>query len=262
MNSILKSCLLVLSACWACATTAQQLTNASGGTLVSATMTVEYSIGEPIIATLLAGNEAATQGLLQPDGSELDCATALLEAENDVFRMESGQNLLTFNPLANDAPGLALTPPEIIAAPSPENGTLTNSGATDLVFQLTNLTFDGVDSCRYRVCLQACPTVCDEARVILSRKSSSYVITPNDDQFNAYFNPVFEKNIVVGEAELTVFNRWGEIVFLEKSPEPKWDGKDPEGRPVPQATYYYNLKARLPDGTELPPDLGTVTVLR
>ncbi|MFN4255001.1 MAG: gliding motility-associated C-terminal domain-containing protein [Saprospiraceae bacterium] len=258
----MKISLFALGMLLACAATAQQLTNASGSTLVSATMTVEYSIGEPIIATLLAGDEAATQGLLQPDGGELDCATVLLQAEDDLFKIESGQNLLTFNPLTNDAPGLALTPPEIVAQPSPGNGTLTNSGETDLVFQLTNLTFDGVDSCRYRVCLQACPTVCDEARVILSRKSSSYVITPNDDQFNAWFNPVFEKNITVGEAELTVFNRWGEIIFREKGPEPKWDGKDPEGRPVPQATYYYSFKARLPDGTELPPDLGTLTVLR
>lgn len=108
---------------------------------------------------------------------------------------QCGQTALTFNPLANDAPGLALTSPEIVTPPSPENGSLTNSGSTDLVFQLTNLTFDGVDSGRYRVCLQACPTVCDEARVILSRKSSSYVITPNDDQLNAFFNPVFEKTL-------------------------------------------------------------------
>lgn len=46
---------------------AQQIVNPAGQFLSSATMSVEYSVGEPAIETLSGGQEAVTQGFIQPD---------------------------------------------------------------------------------------------------------------------------------------------------------------------------------------------------
>lgn len=46
---------------------AQQIVNPAGQFLSSATMSVEYSVGEPAIEALSGGQEAVTQGFIQPD---------------------------------------------------------------------------------------------------------------------------------------------------------------------------------------------------
>lgn len=108
----------------------------------------------------------------------------------------------------------------------------------------------------------------DSARTLeidtTAQRTSSKVITPNDDDKNAVFDPVFALDplgVSIFEAELQIFNRWGERVFYEKSPAPKWFGKSDgsAGKPMPQATYYYVLKFR--GSGDWREEKGTITVL-
>ena len=73
------------------------------------------------------------------------------------------------------------------------------------------------------------------------------VFTPNNDDNNDFFelNPSSIVNI-----ELIIVNRWGDLMFEESSPNPKWDGKV-NSNEVSEGTYFYKYKAIGIDGTEL-----------
>ena len=72
------------------------------------------------------------------------------------------------------------------------------------------------------------------------------VITPNDDGFNDLFDPIgalkkAQIQISENKAEVTIVNRWGEVVFFANNPYRPWDGKSFQGVLMPQATYYFIL---------------------
>jgi gliding motility-associated-like protein len=58
------------------------------------------------------------------------------------------------------------------------------------------------------------------------------------------------QGLLSGTAQLTVFNRWGEVVFLTDDVVTGWDGKQRE-QPVPPGTYSYLLDLRKPDGQQV-----------
>ena len=62
------------------------------------------------------------------------------------------------------------------------------------------------------------------------------VFTPNGDGVNDFFNldVTYGTNI-----ELTIFNRWGDIVFTESSLNPIWNGKTKSGTYVNDGVYFY-----------------------
>ncbi|MBK7383498.1 MAG: gliding motility-associated C-terminal domain-containing protein [Flavobacteriales bacterium] len=75
------------------------------------------------------------------------------------------------------------------------------------------------------------------------------VISPNGDHQNDYF---VIPNIEFWSNELSIFNRWGNLVYDVKNYRNQWKADD-----LPDGTYYYVLK--LNDGTE---HTGHLTVLR
>lgn len=48
--------------------------------------------------------------------------------------------------------------------------------------------------------------------------------TPDQDQYNEVFNPVFANGVDSQDYVLYIFNRWGELVFESHDPEVGWDG--------------------------------------
>jgi gliding motility-associated-like protein len=71
------------------------------------------------------------------------------------------------------------------------------------------------------------------------------IFTPNGDGVNDAF---FIKNSGMKEHELSVFNRWGELLFYQKSAEIMWQGTTYSGLPVPSGTYYYILQSNSTSG--------------
>ena len=64
------------------------------------------------------------------------------------------------------------------------------------------------------------------------------VFTPGVDGFNDLFMPFPYKYIE--SIDLTIFNRWGRIVYESKDPSINWDGIEPKtGRPVSDGVYFY-----------------------
>jgi len=68
------------------------------------------------------------------------------------------------------------------------------------------------------------------------------IITPNNDAENRYWQPFTagnpEKDIssIFSLFDLTIFNRWGKMVFQSSSFNNRWDGQDLE-----EGTYFYIL---------------------
>lgn len=64
--------------------------------------------------------------------------------------------------------------------------------------------------------------------------------TPNGDGLNDYFGIKYWGYI--GDYQISIFNRWGQVVFTSSNPDKKWDGTY-QGTAQPAGTYIYNIKA-------------------
>ncbi|MBC7696061.1 MAG: gliding motility-associated C-terminal domain-containing protein [Burkholderiales bacterium] len=84
------------------------------------------------------------------------------------------------------------------------------------------------------------------------------VFTPNGDGSNDVFSI---KSTGVKEISLQIFNRWGEKLYEFSGPKASWDGLAPNGLTVPEGTYFYFVKAKGFDGTEIEKH-GSVNLFR
>ena len=84
------------------------------------------------------------------------------------------------------------------------------------------------------------------------------VFTPNADGKNDLFEIDYSG---VTDFNLTIYNRWGQIVFETQNPNVYWDGQTPAGLNAPEGTYYYILKGSFESGSLINTE-GYVTLLR
>lgn len=129
---------------------------------------------------------------------------------------------------------------------------ITDTPAEDTEYKLTLTSPNGCET------IAVSPIV----RVIIPQYSIPNVFTPNNDNVNDFFNIAY-----VGIRELSsfiqefkVFNRWGQIVYNNESPETGWDG-EVNGKPAPPDVYVYKITVLFPDG-RLEENSGEVTLIR
>ncbi len=86
-------------------------------------------------------------------------------------------------------------------------------------------------------------------------------ITPNGDGMNDFFIvPIIEQEPdAFPNSELTIFNRWGDILFEESPYNNDWDGRNNAGILIPEGTYYYVLRLDTREGEIIK---GDITILR
>ena len=65
------------------------------------------------------------------------------------------------------------------------------------------------------------------------------LITPNLDGNNDYM--IINGIESMGTTNLTVFNRWGAVVYSSADYKNDWDGKDNNGNDLPGDTYFFLL---------------------
>lgn len=106
----------------------------------------------------------------------------------------------------------------------------------------------------------------DTARVLIQIKEELifYIpnsFTPDGDEYNNVFQPVFTTGFDPFDLTIVIYNRWGEMVWESFDPQAGWDGTY-HGKPVPQGTYTWQLEFKMADTDERRQYSGHVTVLR
>ncbi len=86
----------------------------------------------------------------------------------------------------------------------------------------------------------------DSASIAIQvRKEILYYIpntfTPDGDEFNQTFQPIFESGFDAHDWNMTIYNRWGEIIFESNNDAVGWDGTY-NGEIVQQGSYTYKIE--------------------
>ena len=63
------------------------------------------------------------------------------------------------------------------------------------------------------------------------------VFTPNNDGVNDFFK--LEGLSKCGDAEIIIYNRWGQEIFKSVDKDFKWDGKTLNGESASEGVYFY-----------------------
>jgi len=85
--------------------------------------------------------------------------------------------------------------------------------------------------------------------------------TPNSDPMNQRFGPVFVPGFNPTDFHMTIFNRWGELVWESYDPSATWDGSY-NGVFVEDGVYVWKVMFRENKSDKKHEDYGHVTVLK
>lgn len=87
--------------------------------------------------------------------------------------------------------------------------------------------------------------------------------TPDGDEFNNVFLPVFTSGFDSYNYRFLVFNRWGELLFESLHPEKGWDGSyGTDGRKCQSETYTYWIEYKIPSSDARKRISGNVNLIR
>ena len=87
--------------------------------------------------------------------------------------------------------------------------------------------------------------------------------TPDGDNFNQSFKPIFTSGFDPYNFEMYIFNRWGEVIFETHDVKLGWDGSyGLNGRDVKDGTYTYKIIYKNPNVDERKIVVGHVTLIR
>lgn len=85
--------------------------------------------------------------------------------------------------------------------------------------------------------------------------------TPDGDEFNNSFLPIFTAGFDPANYEFTIYNRWGEIIFISKNHVVAWDGTFNNSL-CADGLYNYTVKYKNPEWDEFKIISGNVNLLR
>ena len=85
--------------------------------------------------------------------------------------------------------------------------------------------------------------------------------TPDGNEHNQTWGPVLTSGISLDNFELTIYNRWGVIIWQTRDAGAKWDGTY-NGIYVPDGTYIWEMKLDMSDNDGVKLVAGHVTILK
>jgi gliding motility-associated-like protein len=88
----------------------------------------------------------------------------------------------------------------------------------------------------------ACISVTDEIEITTINCHLDFnipnVFTPNGDGINDTFAPEFTPPENVRSFQMSMYDRWGRLVFSTGSYQMSWDGNNKNGKPYAEGVYY------------------------
>ncbi len=165
-------------------------------------------------------------------------------ANDDVATVEPGGNVL-IPILDND---MASVPPEVGIIVFPTNGAaqiVDILGGAKAISYTPDEGFCDRDSMRYQICINS--SLCDDAQILIEMTGCDIYaptaiyngFSPNNDGINDFF--VVEGLEDTDTEEISIFNRWGNLVFFAKDYQNNWDGTW-NGEDLPDGTYFYVIQ--------------------
>ena len=142
-------------------------------------------------------------------------------------------------------------------ATNPKNGS-TSVNTDGTITYTPNAGFSGIDSFQYQIC-----EICDDkgkdsawVNIFIDGFSVPNAFSPNNDGINDYFIIPF----VNGNADVTIWNRFGISVYRNDRYNNEWNGTY-KGSPLPDGTYYYIIKYKS-EKNEDSSKTGFITIAR
>jgi len=160
--------------------------------------------------------------------------------EAEVMRNEE----VTINVLANDQ-GIESIIPELTITYMPTHGMVTVNADNSITYT-PDFDYFGDDSFEYRVCSQY--GSCSDAEVSIDVKIEKFKIpegfSPDGDGINDKFEIIGIE--AYNQVTIKIYNRWGNLVYLNTNYKNNWDGKASAsmsvGKTLPTGTYYYIIE--------------------
>jgi gliding motility-associated-like protein len=91
---------------------------------------------------------------------------------------------------------------------------------------------------------------------IMSAECVPNVFSPNADNINDTWS--LENTFLYSDSEVSVYGRYGKLLFQSIGYASPWDGKNKKGNDVPDGAYFYSIEI----GHEYDAIKGSVTILR
>ena len=236
------------------------LTATGAGTLLWSTSETSTTIDvSPTITTIYDVSLTDGNGCEATDAITVTVqSSSTVNAVDDIATTETDV-LVNIDPAANDT-GDPLTI-NIITNPSNGIASVQSDGTIDY---LPLNGYMGSDSIVYSICDVFCAAICDTAVIRISITMDEGLtipggFSPNGDGVNEIF--IIEGLDAYPENSLTIFNRWGDIIFTASPYNNDWSGQAEgartiTGTEVVTGTYFFIL--RLNDDTE--PINGSVEI--
>ncbi|MEM8527410.1 MAG: gliding motility-associated C-terminal domain-containing protein [Bacteroidota bacterium] len=186
-------------------------------------------------------------------------------ANNDKAKLGEKEDSVGIKVIANDDLFNVMNwNAEIIDKPS--IGTITSFQNGVATFTAAGFT-KATDEFTYEVCSITCPDLCSSATVTVEIEPKEprdfdlpNVITANGDGQNDFL----EFDVLLGgnnfpDNQISIFNRWGDVVYEAKPYNNDWGGIGLDGRELPQGTYYYILRLDVAEGLII---RGDITIMK
>lgn len=86
--------------------------------------------------------------------------------------------------------------------------------------------------------------------------------TPDGDEFNQQFQPIFTSGYDPYDFTMTIFNRWGELIFESQDASVGWDGTYGGQKLIQSGTYNWVIEVKTTASDERATFSGHVTILK
>ena len=107
------------------------------------------------------------------------------------------------------------------------------------VSSITNLGF-GNNIIRWTVSVPSCKESSDDVILFVKSFNIPNAFSPNGDGINDRF--VISSLEYYNEVKLSVFNRWGDVLYTNTDYKNEWGGTNSQGELLADDTYYYILE--------------------
>ncbi|MEY3591404.1 MAG: hypothetical protein RLZZ38_360 [Bacteroidota bacterium] len=146
---------------------------------------------------------------------------------------------------------------------SSENGNIQSSNLQNPLFSLPNNLSGNIT---FQLTVSSNQGCTDNATSVLTILEDAAIYIPNSfspdgNNFNNTFQ-VAGRNISPTFFELTIFNRWGELIFLSKDLNVGWDGSVNTYGPAPIGVYTYKVSFRFANQDDNQTITGHLNLLR